>query len=173
MREIVLDIAKLGLNVADEINITLVDSVGNKYITDDGYSLDKNYVISNPIFKTLLYENDLISSDTHYKLSIPSSLTFNFKLNKDIENISHDLYYLLKMGCVKSIFDTSSPTLQLDKKFVENLNRYFTGEIPHFTSTQQAVVDMYEYYANEIIDTQRTIDVLKLIDNLLSQLKEI
>lgn len=172
MRSVVLDIAKLGLVVGDEIGIELVNSLGQSHTTDDGYSFSLSVVLDSTTFTVELLENSLILSDTHYKLTLPSSIYFNFKLDENIDNTPHDLYSLLQIGCVKSVVYTHRDPLELNAEFVEKLNLYFTGENPHFSIPQQDIVDLYEYYADVVKDSTSTIDIIRKIDELLAQLGE-
>lgn len=169
MRKVVLTISKLGLAIGDIVNIKLVDSVGRVYVSPFGYQKDENITIASSVLEIDLLENDLIPNITSYKITLPNALNFTFRVTSSTGTLeSHDLISLFNIGCVHGVIDTFSHTLDAD--FVEKLNHYFTGENPHFTAAQKDIVALYEYYANEIIDTTITIDVIEMMDTYLSTL---
>ena len=166
MRTVALDISKFRLNVGDTINIKLIDSVGNDCISSNGYFLNEDIVLDDSVFSIELLENENINIITNYKLTLPSKLHFNFQVPYSQNDTVHDLLSLLRIGCISEVIDKH--TKQLDSKFVEKLNLFFTGENPHFSAMQKEVVKLYEYYADEIIEEERTIDVIEMIDNYLA-----
>jgi len=163
MRKVVLNISKLGLVIGNIVNIKLIDSVGNIYVSPSGYAKDLNITLSADLLEIDLLENELIPYLTNYKITLPNALHFNFKVPLSHKALveSHDLLSLLSLGCVYGIIDQGSNSL--DAGFIEKLNLYFTGENPHFSATQKDVVRLYEYYADEVIATNYTIDVIELI----------
>lgn len=168
MRKVALTISKLGLIIGDIVNIKLIDSVGRIYVSPAGYQKDENITITSAVLEIDLLENDLIRNITSYKITLPSKVNFTFRVPSSVSLESHDLISLFSIGCVYGVIDTFTHTLDAD--FVEKLNDYFTGENPHFTAAQKDIVALYEYYANEIIDTTTTIDVIEMMDTYLSTL---
>lgn len=168
MRKVALTIAKLNINVGNKIIIKLVDSVGKETVSTFGYSCDKEITVDNTIEEIELLENEFIPHITNYKLILDSGLEFTFRVPYSIDATPHDLISLLNIGCVYGIIDVYER--KLDDQFIEKLNLYFTGENPHFTPPQKDVVALYEYYANEVIDTTYTIDVIQMMDEYLSTL---
>lgn len=170
MRKVALAIAKLGINVGNKITIKLVDSVGKNTTSTFGYTCNQEITVANAIEEIELLENEFIPHLTNYKIILQSGLEFTFTVPYSTENPTpHDLISLLSIGCVYGIIDTNER--RLDDKFVEKINLYFTGENPHFTDAQKDVMNLYEYYANEVIDTTYTIDVIQMMDEYLSTLK--
>lgn len=169
MRKVAFPIAKLNVIIGDKITIKLVDSVGKDAVSTFGYSCNKEITVANAIEEIELLENEFIPFLTNYKLILASELEFTFRVPSSTETTSHDLISLLNIGCVYGIIDIYER--RLDDKFVEKLNLYFTGENPHFTPPQKDVVALYEYYANEVINTTYTIDVIQMMDEYLSTLK--
>jgi len=166
LRDVTLDISLLGLNVGDEITLTLVDSMGNQY-TGNGYTLNENITLDSQLFTKTLLENEAFKARTHYKLTLVSGIYYNFELHLSNSSTNpHDLYSLLTFGCVDSIINKD--TKKLDDEFVKKLDIYFSGEYPHFNTQQQDLVTLYEYYANSVINTDYTIDVIRLMDAYLS-----
>lgn len=170
MRKVALPIAKLNITVGDKITIKLVDSVGKDTVSAYGYTYNKEITVANTIEEIELLENDLIPHITNYKLILASGLEFTFTVPYSTKNPTpHNLISLLNIGCVYGIIDVYER--RLADQFVEKLNLYFTGENPHFTPSQKDVVVLYEYYANEVIDTPYAIDVIQMMDEYLSTLK--
>ena len=170
MRKVALAIAKLGITVGDKIIIKLVDSVGKDAVSNFGYTCNKEITTANAIEEIELLENEFIPHITNYKLILTSGLEFTFIVPYSTETQTpHDLISLLSIGCVYGIIDTNAR--KLDNKFLEKINLYFTGENPHFTDAQKDVINLYEYYANEVINTTYTIDVIQMMDEYLSTLK--
>ena len=169
MRRVTLVIKKLGLVVGDTIDIKLINSVGGLLLSNSGYMLDKEVTLSSELFYFYFLENEHIDSLSSYQITLPSSLIFTFKVPVSNTNIPHDILSLLRLGCTKGIIDTTSKTLDID--FVKKLDIYFTGGNPYFTSTQRDVVALYDYYADEVIDTNSTIDVMQMMDEYLATIK--
>lgn len=169
MRKVALAIAELNVNVGDKITIKLVDSVGKDAVSNFGHTYNKEITVANAIEEIELLENEFIPLLTNYKLILASGLEFTFRVPYSVDVTPHDLISLLNIGCVYGIIDVYER--RLDDQFVEKLNLYFAGENPHFTPSQKDVVALYEYYANEVINTTYTIDVIQMMDEYLSTLK--
>ena len=170
MRMVSLQIAKLGLSVGDVIKIQLVDSVGNIMVSSTGYALDAEITLDDEIFLYNLQDNDAVNRLSHYRLTLPNLLTFTFTVPYSYENTNHDLLSLLNIGCFHGIIIKIGNTIELDKIFLEKLDLYFTGENPHFSPAQKDLVTLYEYYADEVLETTTTIDIMQLMDNYLATL---
>ncbi len=172
MRDVTLDIALIGLTVGDVITLELVDSMGNVYTREsDGYSVNETITLDAQIFQKTLEETSAFELLTHYKITLSSGIYYNFELPiSDTSSAAHDLYPLLKFGCIASILNKY--TNKLDNAFVKKLDVYFSVGNPHFSLQQQDVVTLYEYYADNIIDTTSTIDVMRLMDSYLSTLQK-
>ena len=169
MRDVTLDISLIGLVVGDIVKLQLVDSMGNTYLRG-GYSIDESITLDTNTFTKNLLENEALEVSTHYKLTLPSGVYYNFELHLSSTSTSpHDLYSLLKFGCVTSIFNKY--TSKLENDFVKKLDVYFTGGNAHFNMQQQDVVTLYEYYADNIINTTSTIDIIRVVDEYLSTIK--
>jgi len=167
MRDVTLDISSIGLSVGDIISLQLVDSMGNSY----NGSVEESITLQSATFTKSLLENEAIEALTYYKLTLPNGIYYNFQLHLDSESTApHDLYPLLKFGCIASVFSTE--TNKLDNDFVKKLDIYFSGREAHFSVRQQDVVTLYEYYADNIINTTSTIDIIRKIDEYLSTLKK-
>lgn len=166
MREVTLDIAKLGLIVGNAIKIKLINSVGGACMSSSGYFLDTTIILTTPTLTIELLENKYIDMLTFYQLTIPNGLKFNFSVPFSLEGTPHDLMSLLQLGCYEGIIDQTTSTLA--ENFIAKLDLYFSGENPHFTKTELDVVRLYEYYANEVIDTTSTIDVMQMMDEYLA-----
>jgi len=172
LRDVALDISLIGLNVGDGVTLTLVDSMGNQYTrSSDGYTINETITLDSPLFTKELLENEALEALTHYKLTLESGIYYNFELHlSDSSKEPHDLYPLLSFGCIASILNKY--TQKLENDFVKKLDIYFSGGEPHFNVRQQDVVTLYEYYANSVIDTNYTIDIIRIIDEYLSTLQE-
>jgi len=166
MRKVVLNIAKLGLVIGDVISIQLINSIGNITMSPMGY-FNKSFTLSEQIFEVDLLENEAIPTLSSYKITLPNTLSFTFYVPPPYST-PHDLVSLLTIGCINGIINKETKTL--DEDFVKKINLYFTGENPHFSAVQKDVMKLYEYYANEVIDTTYTIDVLQMMDTYLSTL---
>jgi|LGOV01.1.fsa_nt_gb hypothetical protein len=164
MRKVSLDISKLGLIVNDVIKLQLINTVGGLLISTSGYFLDKDITLASATFEYDLLQSEDINQISTYKLTLPNALEFTFNLPSDDENQTHDLLSLLRIGCYTGIVKDG----ELDSKFIEKLNLYFTGENPHFSTTEKDLVNLYEYYADEIIDTTSTIDIVRKMDKYLA-----
>jgi len=172
MRDVTLDISLIGLNVGDVVQLQLVDSIGNLYVrSSDGYGVDESITISSVTFEKTLLENEALEALTHYKLTLASGIYYNFELHlSTTSTAAHDLYPLLKFGCIASILNKY--TSKLSNDFVKKLDVYFSGANPHFSVQQQDVVTLYEYYADNIINTTATIDIIRVMDAYLSTLQK-
>lgn len=170
MRKVSLVIAKLGLSVNDVIKLQLVDTVGNILVSGTGYALDASITLDSDTFEYDLLESENINHLSRYKLTLPNLLEFNFTLPYSFENKTHDLLSLLSIGCFDGIVRRDGDEAYLDGEFLEKLNLYFTGENPHFSATEKDLVNLYEYYADEVISTENTIDVIQLMDEYLATL---
>ena len=169
MRDIALDISLLGLNVGDTITITLVDSMGNKY--SDANAIDETIILDSTLFTKALLENEAFKALTHYKITLESGIYYNFELHlSDSSTKPHDLYPLLSFGCIASILNKYTQKLEPD--FLQKLDIYFSGGEPHFYVRQQDVVTLYEYYADNVLDTNYTIDIIRVMDEYLSTLRQ-
>jgi len=166
MREVTLNIAKLGLNVGDVIKLQLINSVGGACMSSSGYFLDLTATLQSTTFTIDLLENEFVNMCSSYKLTLPNGISFNFSVLYSAQNSPHDLLSLLQLGCYGGIIDKAKNSL--DENFVQKLDLYFSGENPHFTKTELDVVRLYEYYANEIIDTTSTIDIMQMMDEYLA-----
>jgi len=168
LREVVLDITKFGLKVTDVISIKLIDSIGKEHTTADGYSFSKKIVLDSNILTVELRENSTISSLTNYKLTLPSNISFVFKVPYLLEKVPHELSSLFMLSCYKEVFRGINNTSFLADSFLEKLELYFTGENPNFTSTEHDLVKLYEMYADEVVGTTNTIDIAQKIDEYLA-----
>lgn len=166
MREVTLTISKLGLNVGDVIRLRLIDSVGSACMSSSGYSLDSTVTLSAATFTTELLENSHINKTTTYQIMLPSGVKFNFLVPYSLQNRPHDMLSLLQLGCYEGIIDKENN--KLDENFVQKLDLYFMGKNPYFTQTELDVVRLYEYYANEVIETTSTIDIMQMMDEYLA-----
>ena len=166
MRDVTLDISLIGLVVGDIVKLQLVDSMGNAYLRG-GYSIDESITLDTNTFTKNLLENEALGALTHYKLTLASGVYYNFTLPANTSNKAHDLYPLLKFGCVDSVMNAG----KLDKNFLKKLDVYFSGGDAHFNVRQHDVVTLYEYYANNIIGTSSTstIDIMEKMDIYLSK----
>ena len=167
MRDVTLDISLIGLVVGDIIKLQLVDSMGNAYLRG-GYSIDESITLSTATFTKNLLENESLEDLTHYKITLVSGVYYNFILPENTSNKAHDLYALLKFGCVDSVMNAG----KLDKNFLKKLDVYFSGRDAHFNVRQQDVVTLYEYYADNIINTTSTIDIIRVMDEYLSTIQK-
>jgi hypothetical protein len=171
MRIVSCPISKLGLVVGDVVNVVLLNSVGTPLLSRRGFSMSSNVAIDSDILSLELLENDLIEQQSHYKLTLPNGLAFNFTIESTLtETIPHDLIYLLHAGCYYGIVKDTNGDVELDEKFLSKLDIYFSGENPFFTKTEQELVDLFIYYADEIKNSGSTIDLVKKIDAYLSTL---
>lgn len=166
MREVTLTISKLGLHVGDVIKLKLIDSVGNACMSSSGYSLDSTVTLSTAIFTTELLENSYINKKSTYQIMLPSGVKFNFSVPYSLQNRPHDMLSLLQLGCYEGIINRANNSL--DENFIQKLDLYFSGENPHFTQTELDVVRLYEYYADEIVETVSTIDIMQMMDEYLA-----
>lgn len=166
MREVTLEIAKLGLNVGDVVKLKLIDSVGNACMSSSGYSLDITTTLLSANFSIELLENKYINKITSYQIILPSGIKFNFTVPYSLQNAPHDMLSLLQLGCYEGIIDRANKSL--DENFIQKLELHFMGKNPRFTKTELDVVRLYEYYANEVIDTTSTIDIMQMMDAYLA-----
>jgi hypothetical protein len=169
MRKVILNISKLGLIAGNSIDIKLVNSVGTPMMTRMGYSFNASFTLNAPLFEVDLLENEAIDSISMYKITLPSAISFTFEVPLSYDyDLPHDLISLLNIGCFYEIINQDTKTL--DSDFIKKLNLYFTGKNPHFTAVQKDIVNLYEYYANEILSVPYTIDVMRMMDEHLSTL---
>jgi hypothetical protein len=169
MRKVTLDISLLHLNVGDTVHISLVNSVGNKCVASNGFAIDTDFILDSPLFEIELLENENVGKISSYELSLASSLKLVFTVPARIDNTPHELLSLSRLGCAKGIIDKY--TKKLSDDFVTKLDRYFIGEKPNFTPTQKAVVELYVYYADNVIETLSTIDIMQLMDEYLATIQ--
>jgi hypothetical protein len=73
---------------------------------------------------------------------------------------------LCRLGCTKGIINQNG----LDDRFIKKLDMYFLGEIPRFSESQKAVVELYKYFADNFYNTTITIDVMQLMDEHLTKI---
>lgn len=170
MRKVTVDIAKLGLSLEDEIKVELVNIVGETFATSDGYSYSETITLDSQILTLDLRENDTFHDTTSYKITTPKKFSFSFVLSSSLypENKPCDLIGLLRIGCFEGIIDIKGDKAVLNNSFLVKLDLYFTGENPHFTNTEKALVDLYEYYADNLHGTDTTIDVVQMMDQYLA-----
>jgi len=171
LRKISLKVLNLGINVGDTINIQLVNLVGKPLITLDGYLLNENITIDSLIWEKELRENDTIQSDSSYKLTLPNGFVFNFTIKTTPTQKTIDLIGQLKISCYSDIIDMKNNEKVLSDNFIKKLDIYFTGENPYFTKTEQSLFDLYVYYADNIHESETTIDVVEILDEYLSNKK--
>ena len=164
MRKVTLIISELNLNINDTIHLSLVDSMGNLCIANNGFMIDEDITITSDLFEIDLLESELVGRDSSYELKLQSSLKFQFKVPQNENDISHELLSLCRLGCTKGIISES----KLDSEFIKKLDLYFLGETPRFTPSQKAVVELYEYYADKVFLTLSTIDIMQLMDTHLA-----
>jgi len=169
MRTVTMDITKLGLTIGDTITIRLVNIMGGMLVDTSGYLLDSTITTTTTTFSIELLENEFIETDSIYKIILPSSLSFTFKVPFSQENIPHDMLALMRLGCTENIINEE--TRNLESGFVEKLDIYFAGNHPRFSKKQEDVVALYMYYADAILDTSSTIDIMKMMDEYLSTIK--
>ncbi len=172
MRIVTTSISKLGLKIDDVIKVQLLNSIGKPHMTLDGYSLNEDITIDSDTLELSLKENDSIDAISFYKITTPSEFTFTFEVPISIitDNPKHDLISLLNIGCFDGIIDIKNKTKILNINFLEKLEHFFTGENPHFTKNEESLIKLYEYYANEIIGTESTIDIVQMMDEHLATL---
>lgn len=168
MRTVTLDISKFGLIVGDTIKLQLINSVGGICASKSGYTLDATIVLDSTTFEIELLESEYIDMISFYQITLPNTLKFNFTVPSSFENTPHDLLSLLQLACYKGIINIEEN--KLEESFVEKLDLFFTGENPHFTNTQKDVVNLYIYYADKVIDTTSTIDIMQMMDEYLATL---
>lgn len=169
MRKIYVDMENIGLSNGDVVTIELLNSVGLACTTESFFSLNAQYTISDSVLEVELLENDKIKTDTHYKITLPNESCFTFVLpsSSEDDNPPHELTSLIKMGCFQNIVKDDV----LNTEFVEKLNLYFTGENPHFTHSEQSLVDMYIFYADKVFeDGLSTIDITELMDEHMARI---
>lgn len=169
MRNVLLAISKFGLSVGNSVTIQLVDRLGNIYVSPRGFSINQSFTLADSTLSVALEESENILQETHYKLILPSGAEFTFRVPFSEENTPHDMAALMQIGCVDDVLDRYTGVLC--DEMLEKLDLYFLGKNPRFSATQRDVVKLYEYYADEVIDTQATIDVTEMIDIYLSQIK--
>ena len=170
MRIVNANISKLGLKIDDTIKVQLLNTIGKPHMTLDGYSLDEDIVIANDTLELSLMENDNIDSISFYKITIPSGFEFTFTvpISPTSDNPKHDLISLLSIGCFDEIIDIENQSKLLNPNFLEKLNLYFTGENPYFTDNEKSLIELYEYYADNIKGTESTIDIVQMMDEYLA-----
>jgi len=166
MRSVSLNISKIGLSVGDTFKLKLVNSVGKLCTTASGYSLDEEITLTDAIFTKELLENSTIPIKTFYKITFIDTTSFLFTVPENPTSISHDMFSLLKIGCFKEILREADNIV--DDSFIKKLDMYFMGNNPHFRELELSVLEMYEYYANEVEQTESTIDSMMFLDEYLS-----
>ena len=163
MRVVSLQISKLFLSVNDKIRIQLVNSVGDVLVSRAGYYVDVEHTLDSDIFEIPLKENEHIEVLSTYKLIIENGVEFNFTVPYSFDAKPHDLFSLLNIGCFKNMVNAD---------FAKKLELYFTSQEPHFTNKERYLVELYEYYADEVIDGTSTIDIARAMDEYLATIKE-
>lgn len=167
MRKVTLSIANLHLNVGDTIKITLINSIGNNCIANNGFAMDSSFILDSDIFEVELLENEKVGQISSYELILPSTLKLVFMVPYNrYQNTPHELLSLCRLGCIKGIIDTTNK--KLDSDFIRKLDDHFLGKNSHFTPTQKAIFELYVYYADNVIDSLSTIDVMQLMDEYLA-----
>ncbi|MBE0498588.1 MAG: hypothetical protein IBX43_05025 [Campylobacterales bacterium] len=168
MRKVTLNIASLSLVAGDTITLKLINSVGSPCYSRSGYTIDQSFVLAADVFEVELKETDLVGIVSSYQLTLPSGLKFNFTVPPSLENIPHELLSLTRLACYADIINQN--TKQLDSEFIKQLDLYFTGENPRFSSVQRDLVELYEYYADTVHATPSTIDIMQMMDEYLATL---
>jgi len=169
MRKVRLDVSKFGLVVGAKIKLELINSIGKLQATTSGYSLDKSIIIENiTIIEVKLLESDLVDFLHFYKITLNSELSFTFRVPTNDDSSTHDLISLFKLSCYKGIINQDNKSLS--PLFTKKLDFYFSGENPHFTKVEKDIVQLYEYYANDVINGTATIDIMKMMDQYLSKI---
>lgn len=169
MRTVTLDVSKLGLVVGNVVTLKLIDSVGNDYVAPSGYTINEDITLTSDTLSVKLLENEKIQNISYYKLILPNKQEFNFQVPLSLENIPHDLMGLSSICCVDDVINKY--TKELSNGFILKLEKYFTGENPHFSDGEQSIINLYEYYANEVIATSSTVDTMKMIDESLATIQ--
>lgn len=168
MRKISLNIQKLGLVVGNTVDIKLVDSVGKLTTSPSGYMFDKTLTLASDTLEVELLENENIPHKTHYNLKLSSGLSFNFILPTSSNQKPHELTSLFGIACNEWLIDKN--TNKLNDEFIQKLDIYFSGENPHLGAAQKDLVRLYEQYADEVIETSATIDIVRMVDEYLATL---
>ncbi|MEA2017786.1 MAG: hypothetical protein U9N59_05000 [Campylobacterota bacterium] len=172
MRLIKTTINKLGLKIGDTVTLQLINSVGDIFMTSSGYSLDKKINIISDTLEFSIMETDKIDTISTYKLTLPSSNYFVFTIMSSTSTNPHELTSLFKIGCYDGVLNISNSKVTLLDTFAEKLNLYFLQKINNFTQTEMDIVNLYIYYADEIMQSNMTIDVSQMMDSYLFNLKE-
>jgi hypothetical protein len=172
VRTVSANISKLGLNIGDTIKVQLLNSIGKPALSSDGYFYDKDISIDSDILSLTLKENDTIHTKTFYKITTQAGFEFSFEILTSLleDNPTHDLISLLYIGCFENIVYIKNNEKLLSDSFLQKLESYFTGENPHFTNAEKSLIDLYEYYADEVIGTDTTIDIIQMMDEYLATL---
>jgi len=164
MRRVSLRISELGLVIGDEIKIQLVDSVGG--VSRSPFTVDTKHILDSEIFEIELLENENIISLSHYKITLPSFVSFYFKVPTNIEDIPHELTSLLTLACYENIIDKEHNRIYDD--FLSKIDKYFLGEYVRLSTIEIEVIKLYEYYAENVTNSTNTIDIMELMDTYLS-----
>lgn len=170
VRTVIAPISKLGLNLNDTITVALISSVGKPLLTNDGYFYSENIEILSDTLTLNLRENDTIENISEYRLTTPKEFSFSFRVPSSpvLDDTPHDLISLLNIGCYKEIIEIYENKATLHPKFLSKLDIFFTGENPYFTDQEKSLVDLYEYYADNVISMDSTIDVVRMMDEHLA-----
>lgn len=165
MREVYAKLGQFGLNAGDSVKIHLLNSVGD--VCNMVYSINETVVCGDDSLRVSLLENERIPFESHYQITLPNTLSFTFHLPISSDNLLHDLMSLVRMGCYEEFFIDG----KLIPSFIEKLELFFTGENPHFTNKEQSLLNMYIFYADEVIDDGvATVDVALSMDDCLASI---
>ncbi len=172
MRNVVFYASKLNLVIGSTINITLIDSIGRACTTPSGYALNSDIVVASERMEIPLMPNELTTFSTQYKITLGNGTRFYFTVPSAPfgETLPHDMLALLRIGCTREIIDHASG--ELDEKFLQKLGAFFMGMDAHFTPTQEDVVALYVYYADNVLTETATIDIMKKMDLFLATIEE-
>lgn len=174
MRKLKINIRQIGLNLNDEINIQLLNRVGELAFVsykNSFVSFNETYIVNNDILEIDLYENDLIKEDTYYQIKIKSNI-FTFRVKSSETNLSCEFSSLVKLGGLDSLGFIENEELIFEDDFIKRLEvEFLNKEEENFTANQERVFELYVYYADFVLDKDSaTIDICRKLDNYLGGL---
>ena len=173
MRNISIDVSKLGLSEDDTINISLIDSIGKPYFSNDMYSFNQTITIGTQTLVTLnVKENDTFLISTNYKLTIKENeFLFTVPSGNIIDIKPLDIITLIKIGCYKTVAThDKNNNIVFDSNFFKKLDSYLGGENVRFTAEEKSVFDLYVYFADNVFYSEGTNDFLRDMDEQLSKI---
>jgi hypothetical protein len=170
LRTVQTDISNLALNLGDTVTLKLLDILGRDFtFMQDGKLIkyDETITIDKEVLSFELWENENSNSKTYYQLTINK---INYKFTVPKGNGVHELMSLFSIACNDDVSYTVHGKTIFEDDFIEKIKRYFNQYEPYFTANQKRAFDQFVFFANNVHDTDTTIDNAEALNKYLGSL---